>query len=157
MGKIRNAGCTKRKILISRDLKQHHGKKIFAYYNLHKKVWSVRHKGKVIAHAEFLIIDSPEFKVSQSGRNRVLREKRKNVHAGVVGILNTSAKLPTNRTRVSYNPYIAAHFYEISSGSPVQGAATVVMCVESFAQDGSLIPKARVYASRPVFKKLDKK
>jgi hypothetical protein len=52
--------------------------------------WSVKslegdHKGKVIAHVDNIIVANPTFKVSEAGRQRVFKEKRKNVHAGVVG------------------------------------------------------------------------
>ena len=56
----------------------------YIYWNLHKKMWSVRHKGKVIAHSREIHARDCEFKVSEAGRQRVLREKRKNVHAYVV-------------------------------------------------------------------------
>lgn len=64
--------------------------KVFVYYNLHRACWSVKalegeHKGRVVAHAQAVGLDGVEFKVSEAGRLRVLREQRKNVHAGAVG------------------------------------------------------------------------
>lgn len=69
---------------------QEHSMKVFVYFNLHKKVFSVRamegeNKGRVIAHTTTVELRDAVFKVSQAGRERVLKEKRKNVHAGVQG------------------------------------------------------------------------
>jgi len=43
------------------------------------------HKGKVIDHVLGLALKDATFKVSRAGRERVIREQRKNVHAGVQG------------------------------------------------------------------------
>lgn len=66
--------------------------RVFTYFNLHKKCWSIKalegeFKGRVIAHAKRVILKDCTFKVSEAGRQRVLRTKRKNVHAGVVGTM----------------------------------------------------------------------
>jgi hypothetical protein len=66
--------------------------KVFVYWNLPKECWSVKalngtRKGKVIYHAEQVRVANPVGKVSEAGRQRVLREKCKNVHAGIVGEL----------------------------------------------------------------------
>ena len=72
--------------------------RVFVYFNLHKKCLSVKalegeSKGRVIAHADSVELVNATFKVSQAGRQRVLRERRKNVHAGVVG---TMTNLPAH-------------------------------------------------------------
>jgi len=66
--------------------------KAFVYFNLHRKCYSIkalegRYKGRVVAHADRVLLRDVTFKVSEAGRQRVLQEKRKNVHAGVVGSL----------------------------------------------------------------------
>jgi len=86
--------------------------KVFVYFNLHKKCFSVKaldgeNKGKVVQHTDNVVLLLPEFKVSEAGRQRVLREKRKNVHAGVAGWLDVF-DCPMNKdyyTQVRYNPY----------------------------------------------------
>lgn len=118
---------------------------VFIYFNLHKHLWSVKalsgsRKGKVIYHAESVRVNNPVCKVSEAGRQRVLRERRKNVHAGITGWLtdcigdqtdagldvhvsdlgwSTSTNwvaLPdhshTDVVSIRYNPYKAGHFYE---------------------------------------------
>ena len=83
--------------------------RVFVYWNLHKRLWSVKamqgeNKGRVIAHVKGLALKDATFKVSRAGRERVLREQRKNVHAGVVGEL-LQGKDFFGTTRVTYNPY----------------------------------------------------
>ena len=63
--------------------------KVYVYFNLHKRCFSVKAlegqaKGLVIAYANDVVLFDPVFKVSKAGRDRVLRERKKNVHAGVV-------------------------------------------------------------------------
>lgn len=68
------------------------GEKVFVYRNLHKKCYSVKSMktGRVIAHVHEIMLFQPKFKVSEAGRNKVLRTKQKNVHAGVVGYVTDS-------------------------------------------------------------------
>lgn len=101
--------------------------KVFVYYNLHKKKLSVKalegeRKGRVITHMEVISLKDVSFKVSQAGRQRVLREKRKNVHAGVVGTCTRFDEMPYLDRRVRYNPYLNETFVDMS-GSPVYNAA----------------------------------
>jgi len=99
--------------------------KVFVYYNLHKKLWSIKalegpQKGRVIAHRHYLWLANPRPKVSQKGRERVLREGRKNVHAGIVGEYYATKEQPmlTNGQEVSYNPYYSGTFYYREDGYP---------------------------------------
>ena len=92
--------------------------KVSVYYNLHKKLWSVKalegpQKGRVITRSWYVTLLDAKPRVSQAGRNRVLREKRKNVHAGLVGTLcETSLPRPqTDSKLISYNPYKCGNFY----------------------------------------------
>ena len=39
-------------------------KKVDIYFNLHKKVWSVRQSGKVIQHTSFIQVRDPQFIVN---------------------------------------------------------------------------------------------
>jgi len=105
--------------------------KVFVYFNLHKKVWSVKalsgpKKGLVVAHLDRLVLDDCTFKVSEAGRQRVLREKRKNVHAGVVGTLS-SALADFAGVAVTYNPYKYASFITRNDEQPIHTAHRVVL------------------------------
>lgn len=92
--------------------------KVFVYWNLHRNLWSVKalegpEKGRVIARMPFVRLSGVAPKVSQKGRERVLKEKRKNVHAGLVGELieQNIGVCFSNDDRVSYNPYKSGNFY----------------------------------------------
>lgn len=82
------------------------GERVFVYRNLHKKCYSVKSlkTGRVIAHVDSIDLINVSFRVSQAGRNRVLREKRKNVHAGVVGYVSCPLGAE-HSVSVTYNPY----------------------------------------------------
>ena len=101
--------------------------KVFVYYNLHRHLWSVKalegpHKGRVVAHAHTVALTMASPKVSEKGRQRVLRDKRKNVHAGVVGTLAAfEGDAPPWWGEVSYNPYRGPSFYFKGEG-PAAGA-----------------------------------
>jgi hypothetical protein len=103
------------------------------YFNLHKKCLSVQYKGKVIDHAKSICLKDVEFKVSQAGRSRVLREKRKNVHAFVVGDISLnrppmyylrkySEKYTEFERRVTYNPYKYNSFVYADTEEPIKNA-----------------------------------
>jgi hypothetical protein len=89
--------------------------RVFIYWNLHLACWSIKalegaHKGRVVAHATHWQVDGARFKVSEAGRQRVLREKRKNVHAGVVGTL--VALVPAETPKVM--PFCLLHLMQAS-------------------------------------------
>jgi hypothetical protein len=101
--------------------------KVFVYYNLHKKCFSVRalngpNKGRVVAHLLEVSLRNCYFKVSQAGRNRVLKEKRKNVHAGVVGFMNEIEENNSFKVEVAYNPYKYSSFVIKSTEEPISTA-----------------------------------
>ena len=105
--------------------------RVFVYFNLHRKLWSVKAlsgpmRGRVVAHRDALALSDCTFKVSEAGRQRVLREQRKNVHAGVIGYLSDATPAP-HATPVSYNPYKGPTFTCKDSGAPVHRAASVAL------------------------------
>lgn len=95
------------------------GERVYVYRNLHQDCWSVRSKktGRVLAHCINLSVKDATFKVSEAGRQRVLREKRKNVHAGVEGVVCEDHG-PVGRP-VTYNPYKAPTFVWKRDGAPI--------------------------------------
>jgi hypothetical protein len=60
-------------------------------------------------HTDSICLYDAQFRVGKKGRERVLKEKRKNVHAGVSGYIDRDWDLqrlpPTNFRSVIYNPY----------------------------------------------------
>jgi len=121
--------------------------RVFVYFNLHKKVWSVKSlkTGRVIAHANFIELKDCKFKVSKRGRERVLLERRKNVHAGVVGTIvaiDNVCSVLQNKTfqLITYNPYKYETFVSKKDETPVYQSETVSMIVSQ--------NKASVYATK---------
>jgi hypothetical protein len=96
--------------------------KVFAYRNLHRKgvVWSIRDLslGRVVDRTPVAYFKDVELRVSEAGRQRVLRDKQKNVHAGVKGTRITELPEGLVWFPVSYNPYKAATFID-AAGAPV--------------------------------------
>ena len=79
-------------------------RKVEIYFNLHKKTWSVRQDGKVVKHTNFIQIREPQYVVRQTGKEKVRREKRKNVHAFVRGYVEDRLPVfPSKNTFVTYN------------------------------------------------------
>jgi len=106
--------------------------RVEVYFNLHKKTFSVRsaRSGRVIRHTDNVHIANPEFVVRQSGRNRVLSEGRKNVHAFVRGdvtffLLMYRPMLDT----LTYNPYKYASFVDKQTEEPVYKASRAWLTV----------------------------
>jgi hypothetical protein len=84
--------------------------KVSVYFNLTKKVYSVRseegpEKGRVIAHASSLALEDVRFTVRQSGNAKVRAEGQKNVHAFVKGTLmslHSTASLTDAGERIAH-------------------------------------------------------
>jgi len=106
--------------------------KVRVYRNLNKKCLSVQSwvegKGwRVTDHVQEIALDGVSFKVSQAGRERCLREKRKNVHAYIIGTRVDKPRVEPTES-VTYNPYIADKFFYTGSRDrfPVRCLSAVV-------------------------------
>lgn len=97
---------------------------VFVYRNLHKQCYSIRHKGIVIGHADSLVLANADFRVYEAGRLRVLKERRKNVHAFIVGELTDKVPFEGGR-KATYNPYKYCRFVFVDSEQPVYSAKLV--------------------------------
>ena len=103
---------------------------VYIYKNLHKDCWSVRQHGLVKAHIlpdEEIAMWDCYFHVDVKGRERVIKEQRKNVHAFVKGFLQHICHLDTNgkEVEVTYNPYNYETFVDKSDESFVYYADEV--------------------------------
>lgn len=113
--------------------------KVFIYFNLHRKLFSVKalegkSKGRVVAHVDSAMVYGATFKVSEAGRQRVLREKRKNVHAGVVGEWFGGGQLLAGHmartaTPITYNPYKYSTFVNKLTEAPVSTMKEVAVVI----------------------------
>lgn len=112
------------------------GKKADVYRNLQTGGYSIRSRetetyGTVIGHEDAVVVENAEFVVQEKGRQRVLEEERKNVHAvvrGVVGKLSDWDDVSDTETvPVTYNPYEYAHFVHAETEEPIESAETVLI------------------------------
>ena len=88
-------------------------KPVKVYRNLHKGCWSIQQNGLVKAHSDEVNLFDCEFLVNEKNRQKVIKEKRKNVHAFVKGyIWNTPVDLIK---QASYNPYANNYFYDVNN------------------------------------------
>ncbi len=106
------------------------GKRVKVYKNLHNGLWSIKDvkTGLVLGHTSEVTLFDCEYKVSQKGRERVLKEKQKNIHAYIIGsylgdYFNTKkeitksgyASMQNGTETVTYNPYKENHFTTLES------------------------------------------
>lgn len=84
------------------------------YRNLNRKCWSVLGKdNRLLLHADALVLQDCSFVVQEGGRQRVVKEGRKNVHAyakGKIAPMAVHQVYRPNLKRVLYNPYRADTF-----------------------------------------------
>ena len=90
-------------------------KKVSVYWNLHKQCFSLKQGGLVVGHVQtMLMLRDVDFIVNANGRDRVRRERRKNVHAYVRGYVDLADEGITDARPVTYNPYVDNTFVEHS-------------------------------------------
>lgn len=94
-------------------------KPVKVYKNLTNGKWSIKQGRKVVAHADEIFLRDPYFEVNEAGRQRVLRERKKYVHAYVCGHLSLDTVAIVGGRQVTYNPYKGEHFKFFQDGSPV--------------------------------------
>jgi len=118
--------------------------KVHVYFNYTRRLYSVkamegREKGKVLFHSKDVLLRNCTMKVSEAGRQRVLRTKQKNVHAGITGDLLALSPTVTwlnsfdigyihridnqwredlikRGTPITYSPYEGDSFYRVRGG-----------------------------------------
>ena len=109
-------------------------KRVAVYWNLHKDVYSIQSRetadyGKVIGHAESVAIALPKFVVRQAGRQQVLKEQKKNVHAFVVGYLTENLVFNEEGKRITYNPYKYNSFVIADTKEEIQDGAAARLSI----------------------------
>jgi hypothetical protein len=108
------------------------GGKVWVYKNLNLSdklgypIFSIMDMAtdKVIGHERNLLLKDCTLKVRQGGMERVRQQKRKNVHAGVVGFLSDEQPhvLPIS---ITYNPYKYNSFVNRANEEPIHNAKLV--------------------------------
>lgn len=101
-------------------------------------------KGLVVFHAKSLLLSDVRFIVGEKGRQRVLKERQKNVHAYVEGNLESielykgiNTNYPFYKTfkfpcinkgkQVSYNPYKLPYFFYVDDTSEITRSTVCVL------------------------------
>lgn len=110
-------------------------KPVKVYRNLNRKgVWfSVCQGGRVVGHAEGLILQDVTFHVNEAGRQRVIATGRKNVHAWARGTLigsgmGTCLDRKPDGPKIRYNPKEAPTFKWMDHD--IKGAVVVILRAE---------------------------
>jgi hypothetical protein len=114
--------------------------RVFVYWNLHKGLWSVKalegpNKGRVIFRSSEVLLTDAVGKVYEAGRQRVLQERKKNVHAGIVGNLSLArdgrddviTAVEWIGDKITYNPYKYESFVHTVDESRFEGAAYALL------------------------------
>jgi len=108
------------------------------YFNLNRRDWSVldTKTGLVTLHAQECLMRDVTFKVSERSRERVLKQRRRNVHAFAVGhVIGMRNFYPFNPSaagwiEVHYNPYSAPFFVNKLTKQEVKSAVFVLFTEE---------------------------
>ena len=111
--------------------------RVDVYFNVHRKKLSVRSRekgsyGKVIKHTDRILLKDCKFVVSEPGRQRVLKNKRKNVHAVVRGETMGDPiffllEVLDEAVPVTYNPYRHETFVTVEDLNPIYDSEFVLI------------------------------
>lgn len=100
----------------------------YVYRNLRRNCLSLIQQQHVVGYTEAVLLSDVEFRVRLGGRQKVLEQKQKNVHAFAIGKLSVvSNQLSVEELRtencqlitVSYNPYRFGYFFNVETLEPV--------------------------------------
>ena len=106
--------------------------KIRIYRNLNNGTMSIQQKidksWKVTGHVTACVVKDVRFVISESGRQRVIRDGRKNVHAYGEGILLGEADDDIYAPySLAYNPYTDASFLDRNSRRSIERCSFLVV------------------------------
>jgi hypothetical protein len=113
----------KPRVQVSREVLEHIDptKKVRVYRNLHKGCLSVQQGGLVKCHADNVVLRDFKTIVNPKGKERVRREKTKNVHAFIEGFVIDAKEcwkgmLDFAWDRCYYSPYETDHWTDPETG-----------------------------------------
>ena len=102
------------------------------FRNLTHGCYSILQNGRLKASARQVLLSNVEFRVRESGRQRMLKENTRNVHAFAVGRLIDYVHAEELRElaqiagrSVTYNPHQLALFFDEQTLAPVTNAEMV--------------------------------
>ena len=110
--------------------------KVDVYWNINKGCFSVKDckTNRVTMYTDAIEISDAQFIVRRAGRERVLREQQKNVHAFVRGYITTNKAKRTPSVEIreaKYNPYKNDSFVDKHTDEPVHAASVVDLFTNS--------------------------
>ena len=106
---------------------------VFIHRNLNRppyySIKAGKSGGPVIGYDTSIYLEDVTFKVQKGGQDRVRKEMRKNVHAGVVGkIVDSGGDYNTNGwVLVTYHPYEHDSFVEYETREPIYKAKEAIL------------------------------
>lgn len=114
--------------------------KYYAYRNLNTGGFSIKQKGIVCERTMVFVMTNAEFRVSEAGRQRAIRDQQRNVHAYVCADSYESYELDDDRTmsiginvlnnelftEVTYNPFYLDSFVTADKKIPVTTSEFIV-------------------------------
>jgi hypothetical protein len=104
------------------------GAEVDAYWCSRRAAWSVRFRGRVVAHVGFLTLIRCRMVVQPSGRARALEQGQRSVHAWVRGGLSGETCDNTlGLARIGYSYSMAPTFTIRPGFAPVAAARRVVL------------------------------
>jgi hypothetical protein len=114
------------------------GERVNTYGNLHTGKVSIRDARSVIGHADRVFLNDVYFKVGERARARVVRERRRYVHAFANGealYFNNEFRLLNFEEEIRYSPFRAGHFTR-PDGSAIWQTKTALVVADK-KEDGS--------------------
>lgn len=114
--------------------------RVIVYKNLNRGDWSIAQtagrdgtgRGKVIGHADSVILANVTMRVQEAGRLRVMAKRQREVHAWCIGDIVDSLPAGTVARELTYNPYRCGTF-TLRDGTPLDHAAYVEFTTDKMA------------------------
>jgi len=118
------------------------------YWNLHKNAFSVSNGQHVLGHTRNALLHNVTFRVRETGRQTVIEQKRKNVHAFIctneifdVTKWDSSLFLPADY--VTYNPYKHKTFVRGKDEFPITESEWVYLSAR-VSEEGDILPNVLI-------------
>ena len=110
-------------------------KPVQVYKNSRRKCWSVTQSGKLVAYTDQILLHNVNYLVRASGRERTRIEKRKNVHAFVVGFMSKMVNSESlcriyDPVKIGYDPYKNETFVD-NGNNAVLRSEHALLCMKN--------------------------